>query len=214
MSSCAKAYLRWCLSHSLSPIRILRNRGNTFHNRCFVAHAVAFDSFVVHAKHRAAANHIEATVFLKEFQRRGTFRELRYFIEENQRFPIDKLLRRIQQRNVFNNRRSGISVRDDLFVRHFLREVDFDETLVGGDFCTFYERVFDVLAPFMSGFKPICTFYDGAPAYVSLFRPSFSARFGRMKKRSVSSGTEVKSRLRIEGLPKTASCQRNKTLLN
>ena len=76
-----------------------------------VADTVALNLAVVNAEHGTAANDVEPAVDLEEFERGRNVGKLLQFIEENQGFALNKPLRRIDTRDIFDDIRRFVAVR-------------------------------------------------------------------------------------------------------
>ena len=95
-----------------------------------VADTVALNLAVVNAEHGTAANDVEPAVNLEEFERGRNVGKLLQFIEENQGFALNKPLRRIDTRDIFDDIRRFVAVRGDHFVLWLFHEVDRDNARV------------------------------------------------------------------------------------
>ena len=95
-----------------------------------VTDTVALNFAVVNAEHGTAANDVEPAVDLEEFERGRNVGKLLQFIEENQGFALNKPLRRVDARDIFDDIRRFVAVCGYHFVLWLLHEVDRDNARV------------------------------------------------------------------------------------
>ena len=99
----------------------------------FIADTVAFDFFIIHAQHGAAADHIEPTVLIEKLEGRCNFRKFCNFIKKQQRFVRNKFPGWVNQRYIFDNRGCLIAVCKDAFIFFIPDKIDLHNTFIG--FC-------------------------------------------------------------------------------
>ena len=96
----------------------------------FIADTVAFDFFIIHAQHGAAADHIEPTVLIEKLEGRCNFRKFCNFIKKQQRFVRNKFPGWVNHRYIFDNGGRLIAVCDDSLVFFIPDKIDFYNALI------------------------------------------------------------------------------------
>ena len=122
----------------------------------FVTYAVRLNLLVVNAHERTRTNHIETSVQFEKLQCSGAIGTHLQLIKEKQCFTRNKLKRRIEQRDVFENRIHLKAVIEDLSILYLLYKIYLDNMLIMLGRKKFYGASFpDLASPFHDKRLPI-----------------------------------------------------------
>ena len=146
----------------LRPQEFLKIQGPHF-IVLLISYADAFDLFVIDAQEGSGADDIKTLILLEGLQCGRNIRVILDFIKEKQCFARNQFKPRIDQRHVFDNLLSTVSIHCDLLVLRFKDKVDLDEVFVTipgklADRCCFSDltRTFDDQGHVIRGFFPVC----------------------------------------------------------
>ena len=113
------------------PKELLKIQGPHF-IIAFIPYAVAFNLSIVDSKHRAAANHVKSSVYVKKLERRCDVREFLQLIEKNQCFARNKAFSRIHSRYVLNDVVCFVAIFGNQLVFGFFNKIDvYDARIIG-----------------------------------------------------------------------------------